>query len=215
MVPGWACYNLSPMQTDRRFPGLLLAALLAALLAGGCPTSDDDDDSASDDDGADDDAGDDDDSWYGLDPSTLPAGPNPCQAPALAEVLQVFDGDTALMDMPSGPHESVRFIGIDTPETGYNGYPDECYAQEAKTFAEEQLYPDRVWLTFDGECRDPFDRLLAYIHTRDGFFEIDCLAGGFARTLAIEPNTSFADEFAQVESAAMATDAGLWGVCEE
>jgi micrococcal nuclease len=215
MVQGWACYNPPPMQIDHRPLSLLLATLLTALLTGGCPTVLDDDDSAGDDDGADDDAGDDDDSWYNLDPATLPAGPNPCQSPALAEVLQVFDGDTALMDMPSGPHESVRFIGINTPETGYNGSPDECYAQEAKTFAEEQLYPDLVWLTFDGECRDPYDRLLAYIHTRDGFFEIGSLAGGFARTLAIAPNTSFADDFAQVESAAMATDAGLWGVCED
>ncbi len=192
---------------------LLLA--LGLIAAGpGCPTGlDDDDDSGGDDDTADDDAGDD-DSWITLDPSTLPQGPDPCQAPALATVLQVFDGDTALMDMPSGPHESVRFIGIDTPEVSHNGEPADCYADEATAFAEQQLYPDEVWLTFDHECRDYYDRLLAYVHVRDGFYEIEALAGGYARTLAVEPNTTFADDFAQVESGAQATDAGLWGVCE-
>jgi len=201
----------------RHPPALLWIVLLALVGYGGiCPTDplDDDDDSAADDDTGDDDAGDDDDSWYDLDPSTLPQGPDPCQAPQLVTVLQVFDGDTALMDMASGPHESIRIIGIDTPEMGYKGEPDECYAQEAKAYAEQELTADKVWVTFDHECRDYYDRLLAYVHTRDGgFFEIGALSGGYARTLAISPNTSYEDEFAQTESAAMATDAGLWGEC--
>jgi micrococcal nuclease len=191
-------------------------ALAALFLLVGCPSpdpdDDGDDDSSGDDDTGDDDADDDDDSWY-TDPGDLPEGAAPCSDPVLVELLEAVDGDTAWVDMPEGPHEKVRFIGIDTPEVGYDGEPDECYAAEATDFASSRLGGDRFWLTFDAECRDYYDRLLAYVHTRDGFFQLYALQLGFAETLAIEPNTTFADDFAQAQQVAQAADAGLWGEC--
>jgi micrococcal nuclease len=207
-----------PHRNVRRVALLALLALLPMALTCGCDgvTDDDDDDSAAVDDDDDTGSTDDDDSadpWY-TDPGDLPEGASPCRDPMLVELNYIIDGDTARVLTHTGQSHSVRFIGIDTPEMGYDGEPDECYAAEATDFTEGLLQADRFWLTFDAECYDDYDRLLAYAHVRDGFVQIMILEGGYATTLEVAPNTSFASEFIQAQNVAQAADAGLWSVCD-
>ncbi len=132
-------------------------------------------------------------------------------------VDHVVDGDTAYMS-PDGSweQEKVRFIGIDTPEMGYEGSPDDCYGPEA-TAETQRLIEDRwVYLTFDAECEDYYDRTLAYIHlseAEDGFVNRALVREGFAWEYAVEPNVSFETEFLQDETAAFQASSGLWGAC--
>jgi len=148
------------------------------------------------------------------DPSGLPQGDDPCREPVLVKaLLDVVDGDTIWVDMEEGPHEKIRFIGVDTPEIGYDGDPDECFAQEAKEFTQMRLEQDRFWLTFDEECLDIYDRTLAYIHTREGMFQLEQLKGGFAEVMTVPPNDTFQLDFEQAEDQAQEYGNGMWGEC--
>ncbi len=193
---------------------ILCVLLIPCWLAVGCPVTEPDDDSSDDDSAGDDDAGDDDtDPWY-HDSTGLEEGSDPCQEPVLVEFDYPIDGDTAWVNMPQGGREKVRFIGVDTPELGYDGDPDECYGPESAAYTESRLAADRFWLTFDADCRDDYDRLLAYVHIRSGFFQIMQLEGGYATILAVEPNTTYAATFTDAQSTAQSMNAGLWGVCD-
>ena len=150
-----------------------------------------------------------------IDPDRLPQATTPCREPELATLESVVDGDTAWFTTSRGS-ELVRFIGIDTPEKGYDGEPSECYAEEAKDRAEDLLSGGRAWLTFDQECADHYDRALSYVHVGLGeqyFVQRAMLQGGFATAFAVSPNTTFESDFSEDESLANAGGVGLWGAC--
>ncbi len=150
-----------------------------------------------------------------IDPSSLPAGSNPCREPVYVHVDEVVDGDTARVTSGRGS-ERVRFIGIDAAEVDHDGDWDECWAEEARAHVVEQIEGVGVWLSFDAECEDDYGRTLAYVHTRpgdQGFLQRSLLSEGWVQTFAVSPNTSFASQFTQDESSAQASGAGLWGAC--
>ena len=195
---------------------MILSLLVACLTTTSAP-----DDSVVDTDTAadvDDTEVEDDDPWadlYAIHPEDLPAGPYPCREPEIVWVSWIVDGDTMWVDSSRGD-EKIRFIGVDTAEIGYDGDADECWAEEAKTFATEQLLDRPVWLSFDYTCTDYYDRTLAYIHTdlgQDGFFERVMLREGWAQTLTIAPNDSFEDVFKEDQSAARESGEGGWDGC--
>ena len=78
-----------------------------------------------------------------------------------AQVVRVVDGDTARFLMEDGNEEPVRFIGIDTPEDTQRKEP---WGAEASEFTRSLLPAGtEVYLEFDAEARDRYDRLLAYV----------------------------------------------------
>ena len=109
--------------------------------------------------------------------------------------------------------ERVRLIGIDAPEVDHTGPDDECYGEEATAFLEERIDGKLVWLTFDAECDDHYDRTLAYVHTHDGFVQRSLLEAGMVRHYRVSPNTSFSTVFQSDEDAARAMNVGMWGAC--
>ena len=150
-----------------------------------------------------------------IDPNTLPAASNTCREPILVDVNYVVDGDTAFVQTEQG-EEKVRFIGIDTAEMGYDGDPDECYAQEARDFLVELIDEKKVWLTFDALCADTFGRTLAYVHTEvgsQGFVQRQVLQRGMAKDFPFDDTPAFHDILA--EDALQAKQAGIggWGDC--
>jgi micrococcal nuclease len=155
----------------------------------------------------------------GVDGSTLPAGPAACHVPVLVRVTNVRDGDT--LDVLGVSDTSfmggVRMIGVDAPEIMHppDPTPAGCFGNEAHVFS-QQLDERLAWLTFDGECFDPFSRWLAYVYVGAGtgdLWQRQLLQRGFARPLTIPPNDSFADSFAEDSMAAGAAARGLWSAC--
>jgi micrococcal nuclease len=140
--------------------------------------------------------------------------------PVTAKVTHVVDGDTIDVAMPDGDEETVRYIGIDTPETVKPDTPVQCGGPKAHA-VNERLVGDRsVTLRFDAERRDVYGRLLAYVYvpaTRPGghplFINAELVRLGLARTLTIPPNDSFASLFARLAARAGALGRGLWGSC--
>jgi micrococcal nuclease len=140
--------------------------------------------------------------------------------PVSAKVTHVVDGDTIDVRMPDGDEETVRYIGIDTPETVKPDTPVQCGGPKAHAVNEQLVGGRSVTLRFDAERRDVYGRLLAYVflpRTQAGgkplFVNAELVRRGFARTLTIPPNDSFADLFARLAAAAGAAGRGLWGRC--
>ncbi len=128
--------------------------------------------------------------------------------PTKAYVAQITDGDTIELD--NG--EKVRYLGVDTPET--YGTVD-CYGPEAKLFNRDLVEGQEVKLEYDVECRDMYDRLLAYVYVDGQMVNRVLLERGYARVLIIPPNgQKYEQEFEDLEAAARNAGVGLWGTCQ-
>jgi micrococcal nuclease len=136
--------------------------------------------------------------------------------PASSEgmVVRVVDGDTIHVRI-GGRRERVRYIGVDTPETGRSGTPRECFGGAAAALNSRLVEGRRVRLRMDAEPRDRYGRLLAYVYRApDGLFvNAELVRRGFATILTIPPNVSHAGEFLRLERAARSARRGLWGAC--
>ena len=132
-----------------------------------------------------------------------------------ATISEVIDGDTVIADI-KGSRETVRLIGIDTPESVARNRPDQCYGAEASAYL-KSLLPEgtAVTLILDEEARDQYDRLLAYvIRSRDDLFvNLDLVEHGYAGTLSYPPNTHYEQLLDRAAKKAMLARVGLWGVC--
>ena len=124
----------------------------------------------------------------------------------------MVDGDTVEIDI-DGRTDRLRYIGVDTPETVKPDTPIECFGPEAHDFNEDLVDGETVRLDFDAERRDVYGRLLAYVHVGNTFVNEELLRRGFATTLTIPPNDTYAARFAELERKASAAGVGLWGAC--
>ena len=142
--------------------------------------------------------------------SPLPA------ADGFATVAYVVDGDTVDVDI-GGRTERVRLTGIDTPETKKPNSPVECFGPEASAFTESLLPVGTVVrLERDVVGRDDYGRLLGYLYLVDRadlFVNLEIVEQGFAQPLTIEPNSTFARDFAAAARRAERSDLGMWGAC--
>lgn len=130
-------------------------------------------------------------------------------------VVRVIDGDTVRVRLDD-PAESrtVRYIGVDTPETVAPGEPIQCFGKAASELNRRLVGGKRVGLVLGRERRDRYGRLLAYVRVEGGpLVEDVLLRGGFARTLTIPPNDDRAAHFRALERRARAAHIGLWGAC--
>lgn len=134
-------------------------------------------------------------------------------------VKSVIDGDTLSIDM-NGTIETLRLIGIDTPETKDPRKPVQCFGIEASNKAKELLNGRKVRIEQDasqGE-RDKYDRLLAYMYVDDGlFFNKYMIEEGYAYEYTYNLPYKYQSEFKTAEDSARVNEKGLWepGICAE
>jgi micrococcal nuclease len=133
-------------------------------------------------------------------------------------VVRVVDGDTIVVRLPTG-NETVRLVGIDTPETVKPNTPVECFGPEASARTKRLLPADtEIRLERDVEARDRYGRLLAYVLVPDGRgswerYNDELLRDGWARLLVIAPNGRHARTMLELELAARRARRGVWGAC--
>jgi micrococcal nuclease len=132
-------------------------------------------------------------------------------------VVRAVDGDTLEVAIDGGPTETVRVIGVDTPETVKPDTPVQCFGPRASAFEHRRVEGRRVRLLVGVEPRDVYGRLLAYVWVlgppRAFFLETELLRRGLARTLTFHPNDRFAHNFEALEQKTAAAGKGLWNAC--
>jgi micrococcal nuclease len=129
-----------------------------------------------------------------------------------AKVVRVVDGDTIVASV-DGHDEYVRYIGVDTPETVKPDTPVQCYGPQASAENHRLVEGRALRLVFDRERRDVYGRLLAYVYAGSRFVNATLVRDGYARTLAIAPNTAHAPLFDRLATRAGRAGRGLWGGC--
>lgn len=121
-------------------------------------------------------------------------------------VKYIYDGDTIkLLD-----GRSVRLIGINTPELGEKGQPDEAFAIAARD-ALRQILPkgSRIALRLGPEVKDKYGRLLAHVYTASQRnAQLELLNQGLAAAVAVTPNVLNLDCYLAAELAA--GNQGIW-----
>jgi micrococcal nuclease len=137
------------------------------------------------------------------------------------ELVSVTDGDTIRV-MLDGKEEPVRLIGIDTPEkwkkTGSGGWVKDLqpFALEASAFTGKSLQGRDIWLEYDVERRDKYDRVLAYVWAEgpDGtgkqLVNAQIVRQGLALLLTIPPNAKYVDRLKAALYAAKKDKLNLW-----
>lgn len=130
-------------------------------------------------------------------------------------VVSVADGDTFDVEI-AGERDTVRLIGVDTPETKHPTKGVQCWGPEASDFTKSLLSAGtRVRLVRDAEARDRYGRLLAYVYLDDTnvFVNRELVRLGFARPYPFEPNSTHKATFVDAAWEAQGAQRGLWGAC--
>ena len=141
-------------------------------------------------------------------------------------VTRVIDGDTMEIEYANGTEDTVRLLGVDTPETTlsrvstdeFAGIPDTTagrdhlfeWGEQATIFAEDELEGTQVQMVFDPDSdrRGYFGRLLVYLYADGENFNEQLLAEGYARMY--DSQLSLRETFEALEQEAQASGVGLW-----
>lgn len=134
-------------------------------------------------------------------------------------VTRVVDGDTFKVSI-NGQEETVRLIGIDTPESVDPRSPVECFGVEASNRAKQLLSGQRVRLEADPtqDERDRYGRILRYAWLENGaFFNQQMIAEGYAMEYTYNTPYQHQSAFKQAQREAETAKWGLWadGACTE
>lgn len=137
--------------------------------------------------------------------------------------VYVKDGDTIVVTRGDGEEITVRYIGINTPEsvapeeyTEKTGKENNDFGKKASDHAKAMYRnTDILYLEYDTESIDPYGRTLAYIyisdtHNIEDMANAKLLIDGYASIMKIEPNTRYADNFSVLQEKAREEKAGLW-----
>lgn len=128
--------------------------------------------------------------------------------PEEATVSRVIDGDT--VELTTG--QKVRLLLVNAPELK----GDECWAAEARDFTASLLEAEAVRLTYDAQCRDKYDRLLAFVEVNGRDVSELLVERGCGCVLHIPPNGSDrVERYRELLSTAQAERRGMWGACAE
>lgn len=134
--------------------------------------------------------------------------------PGLYRVTKFVDGDTIAVDM-NGANETLRLIGVDTPETHDPRKSVQCYGQAAANFTKQFIGTNRVRLEADptNTNRDRYDRLLRYVYLPDGrLVNAEIIKQGYGFAYTYFPFTKL-EEFKLYQKEAEQNGQGLWSQC--
>jgi micrococcal nuclease len=124
-------------------------------------------------------------------------------------VVRVVDGDT--INVSNG--DTLRLIGMDTPEVVDPRKPVQCFGVEASRHAHALLDGESVSLEYDpSQGRlDKYGRTLAYVWMADGqLFNELMIREGYAHEYTYNTPYKYQARFRAAEAAARQTKRGLW-----
>lgn len=135
--------------------------------------------------------------------------------PGLYAIDHFIDGDTIAVTM-GGKAETIRMIGVDTPETHKPNTPVQCYGPAAAAYTKTLIGSNKVRLQADEQStnRDRYNRLLRYVYLPDGrLVAAELIKNGYGFAYTSFPFTKSA-EFVRDQATAHAASKGLWDNCQ-
>lgn len=153
--------------------------------------------------------------------ATAPTIPDPSLT---VTVTRVVDGDTLEIQFENGTSDTLRLVGVDTPEihtandpAEFEGIPEtqvgrDCLRRWGERASDQmgRLDGETVGLAFDEnlDSRGYYDRLLVYVVHDGRLVNYGLVANGYARVY--DSGFSRSDTFDTAESKAMTQALGLW-----
>ena len=126
-------------------------------------------------------------------------------------VDRVIDGDTFTYYSVWGERDTVRLIGVDTPESVNADKSKNCpYGKTASTYTTKILEGKKVFLEYDEDETDKYGRKLCYVYLGDVCINYDLVVKGYAVAKEYPPNTKYADTFKSAQIEAEKNKSGLW-----
>ena len=139
-------------------------------------------------------------------------------------VTKIIDGDTITVSFSNGSTGTIRFLGIDCPETMLeNNHVNEyqnitnlsCltfYGLQAKQFVSSLLNNSQIFISFDNHTlkKDTYDRYLCYVTIDEMDVNARLIEEGYARVYTIETFSEKA-HYLQLQQEAISQSKGLWG----
>lgn len=135
----------------------------------------------------------------------------------LFKVTSVVDGDTIKANI-RGKIETIRLLGIDTPETVDPRKPVQCFGKAASDKMKSFVLGKSVILIDDSTQgnRDKYNRLLRYVYLPNSvrtFVNGEMVKQGYAFSYRQYP-TKLLTRFNAWEKYARENNLGLWGSCQ-
>ncbi len=122
-------------------------------------------------------------------------------------VRHVIDGDTLVLK--NG--EKVRLIGINTPEVESHYTRAEAGGEAARDWLRKKLGQAEIWLEYDAEQRDKYDRRLAHVFLPSGeYLNASLLEQGLAMLTLTPPNLRYSKTLIAAQQQAETAATGIW-----
>lgn len=122
------------------------------------------------------------------------------------------DGDTAKFKI-DGEEITVRFLGIDTPETVHPTKGEEPYGKEASNYTKQTLEnADKIEIEYDENAseKDKYERLLVWVWVDDTLLQEELISKGLAKTYMLQDNYKYAWLLQENEEKAQEEKIGIW-----
>lgn len=140
-----------------------------------------------------------------------------------AVYIKNIDGDTITV-LYNDVTKNVRLIGVDTPESKKNKKAKEDALKQKKKIEqivaqgkESSLFMsklikkgDFVYLEFDKQKTDKYNRLLAYVYSNNTMINSTLIKEGYAYPMTIKPNIKYAKQFKAEHLEAVKNKKGLY-----
>ncbi len=127
----------------------------------------------------------------------------------MAAVKRVVDGDT--IELTDG--RTLRYIGIDTPESKKPNTSVQCFALAASARNKELVEGKTVRLVNDVSETDRYKRLLRYVYVDDQLVNEVLVREGYAFARSYPPDIALQEQLRAAETKAREESKGLWGSC--
>lgn len=135
-----------------------------------------------------------------------------------ATVTRVVDGDTYKLNI-DGKEVTLRALLVDTPESVKPGVDPQPFSKEASNFAKEELGAgDTVYVEYDGNKTDKYDRHLGYVwfncgkHSKWELFNEEIVRDGYARVGYIYDSKKYLNELYEAQDIAKHEKLNIWSI---
>lgn len=132
------------------------------------------------------------------------------------KVLRVVDGDTVVASI-HGAEMKIRMIGVNTPESvASSSYGHENCQEgiDASNYTKDQLMDRNVYIEFDTDQYDRYNRYLCYIYLDSQgiqMYNAQLIAQGYGEAQYYSPNGAHRAYLEATQATARANGVGFWG----